>query len=110
MRWFAAATVVSFAVPFISSSVLGLQHDIYLGIYFVAVLVGFGVYATATGLDVRRTVRRHWKLGVALGVVVGLALVRNVFSEKATPRPHGGYYVFELIWRGGIYGQWLRCC
>ena len=41
---------------------------------------------------------------MALGVVFGFALVRNVLSEDATPRPHGAYYVFELIWRGGIYG------
>jgi hypothetical protein len=26
------------------------------------------------------------------------------FSEDATPRPDGAYFVFELIWRGGIYG------
>ena len=49
LRWFAAGVVVSFAVPFTFTSVLGLQHDIYLGIYFVAVLVGLAVYATATG-------------------------------------------------------------
>jgi hypothetical protein len=104
LRWFAAATAVSFAVPFIFSSVLGLQHDVYLGIYFVVVLVGFAVYARATGLDVRATLRRHWKLGVALGVVFGFALVGNVFADKATPHPHGIYYVFELIWRGGLYG------
>jgi hypothetical protein len=35
---------------------------------------------------------------------MGFALVRQVLSEHATPRPHGAYYVFELIWRGGIYG------
>jgi short subunit fatty acids transporter len=46
----------------------------------------------------------HWKLGVALGIIFGLALVRNVLSDHATPRPHGAYYAFELIWRGGIYG------
>jgi hypothetical protein len=91
-------------VPFIFSSVLGLQHDVYLGIYFVVVLVGFTAYARATGLDVRTTLVRHWKLGVVLGIVMGFALVRNVFSDTATPHPHGVYYAFELIWRGGIYG------
>jgi hypothetical protein len=104
LRWFAAATVVSFAVPFIGSSVLGLQHDVYLGIYFVVVLAGFTAYAVATGLDIHATLRRHWKLGVVLGIVFGFALVRNLLSEDGTPRPHGAYYVFELIWRGGIYG------
>jgi hypothetical protein len=104
LRWFGAATIVSFAVPFIFSSWLGLQHDVYLGIYFVIVLAGFTAYALATRLDVRATIRRHWKLGVALGLVFGFALVQNVLSEKATPHPHGVYYVFELAWRGAIYG------
>ena len=104
MRWFAAAALVSFAVPFLGSSVLGLQHDVYLAIYFVAVLSVLTAYAVATGLDVRATLRRQWKLGVVLGVVVGVLLVRQVLSQDATPRPHGAYYVFELIWRGGIYG------
>jgi hypothetical protein len=83
---------------------LGLQHDVYLAIYFVVVLAGFAAYAAATGLDVRATLRRQWKLGVVLGIIFGVLLVRNVLSEGATPRPHGAYYVFELIWRGGIYG------
>ena len=104
LRWFVAAALVGFAVPFLGSSVLGLQHDVYLGIYFVVVLGGFMAYAVTTRLDVPATLRRHWKLGVVLGIVFSVALVRNVLSEDATPRPHGAYYVFELIWRGGIYG------
>jgi hypothetical protein len=104
MRWCAAAALAGFAVPFVGSGVLGLQHDLYLAVYFVVVLGGFMAYAVATGLDVRTTFLRHWKLGVALGIVFGFALVRNVLSDDATPRPHGAYYVFELIWRGGIYG------
>ena len=104
LRWFAAAAVVGFAVPYVGSSLLGLQHDVYLGIYFVAVLALCVAYAAATRLDVRETFTRHWKLGVALGVVLGIALVRNVLADGATARPHGAYYIFELIWRGGIYG------
>jgi hypothetical protein len=104
LSWFAAAAVIGFAVPYIGSSVLGLQHDLYLGIYFVVVLAVFAAYTTATGLELRATLRRQWKLGVVFGVVVGVLLVRQVLSEDATPRPHGTYYVFELIWRGGIYG------
>ena len=104
LRWYAAAAVIGFAVPFLGSSVSGLQHDVYLGIYFAIVLALFAAYVVATGLDVRATVRRRWKPGVVLGIIVGVALVRNVLSEDATPRPDGAYFVFELIWRGGIYG------
>jgi hypothetical protein len=104
LRWYAAAVVIGLAVPFLGSSVLELQHDVYLGLYFAIVVALFGSYVVATGLDVRATVRRRWKPGVALGIIVGVALVRNVLSEDATPRPDGAYFVFELIWRGGIYG------
>jgi len=74
LRWLAGAAVSGFAVPFLGSSVLGLQHDLYLGIYFVTVLGVFSAYAYATGLDLGATVRRQWKLGVVLGIVVGAML------------------------------------
>ena len=101
LRWLAAAAVVGFAVPFLGSSVLDLQHDVYLGIYFAAVLALWWAYATATQLDVRSVVLRNWKLGVVLGLVFGAALVRNVLSEDGTPHPDGAYYWFEIVWRGG---------
>jgi hypothetical protein len=104
LRWFFVAAVVAFAVPFLGSSVLGLQHDVYLGIYFVAIGALLWAYATATGLDVRALMLRNWKLGAVLGVVFGVLLVRNVFSEHSTPHPSGAYYWFELVWRGGLYG------
>lgn len=104
LRWFAAAAALGFAIPFVGSSVLELQHDVYLGIYFAGVLSLLSAYAFATRLDVMAVVRRNWKLGAALGVVFGFALVRNVLGESGTARPHGAYYVFELIWRGGVYG------
>src|SRR6476469_3397773 len=81
LRWLAGAAIVGFLVPFVGSSRLGLQHDIYLGVYFVTVLGLCAAYAVATGLDLRETFARHWKLGVALGLVFGVALVRNVLSE-----------------------------
>jgi hypothetical protein len=104
LRWFAAALGIGFAVPYLGSSMLDLQHDVYLGVYFVAVIAMFAAYALSTGLDVREAASRHWKLGLALGVVFGFALVRNVLAEDRTPHPSGGYYAFELLWRGGIYG------
>ena len=77
---------------------------VYLGIYFVSVLALFAAYARSTRLDLRATLTRHWKLGTLIGLIFGVALVRNVLGEDATPRPHGAYFIFELIWRGGIYG------
>jgi hypothetical protein len=104
LPWFAAAAGVGFAVPYLGSSVLELQHDVYLAIYFAAVLALFAAYTRSTRLDLRATLTRHWRLGNLLGLVFGVALVRNVLSEDATPHPDGAYFFFELIWRGGIYG------
>jgi hypothetical protein len=104
LRWFGAAAVTGFTVPYLGSSVLDLQHDLYLAIYFTSVLTLCAAYMNRTELDLRTTLSRNWKLGSLLGIVVGVALVGNVFSEDATPRPDGAYFVFELIWRGGIYG------
>jgi hypothetical protein len=95
---------VGFAVPYLGSSVLDLHHDVYLALYFAAVTALCVAYARSTALDIRATLSRNWKLGVVLGLVFGVALVSNVLSEDATERPDGAYFVFELIWRGGIYG------
>ena len=45
------------------SSILRLQHDLYLGIYFVAVGGLLWAYATATQLDVRSLLRRTGNSG-----------------------------------------------
>ncbi|HYF26325.1 MAG TPA: hypothetical protein VD931_11355 [Baekduia sp.] len=105
LRWYGAAAVVGFTVPYLGSSVLGLHHDVFLGVYFASVLALWAAYARSTALDLRATVARHWKLGTALGLVVGAVLVRNVLSEDATARPDGAYFIFELVWRGGLYGM-----
>ena len=68
-----------------ASSVLALHHDPYLAIYFASVLALCAAYVRTTALDVRSTLSRHWKLGSLLGLVFGVALVRNVFTEDATP-------------------------
>ena len=86
LRWFGAALGVGFAVPYLGSSVLDLQHDVYLAVYFAAVGALLAAYAIGTGLDVREAATRHWKLGLAVGVVFGFALVRNVLADLA-PAP-----------------------
>jgi PPOX class probable F420-dependent enzyme len=104
LRWYAAAVVVGFVVPYVGSSLLELQHDLYLGIYFAIVLGVLGAYVRRTGLDLRPAFVRHWKLGVGLGLLMGFALVRNVLTGDGSPHPHGSYFAFELVWRGAIYG------
>ena len=104
LAWFAVAVIVGFVVPYLGTSVLALDHDLYLGIYFAVVGALVYAYARATALDVGATIRRRWKLGAVLGLIMAVALVRNVLAADGSPHPDGAYFVFELVWRGAIYG------
>ena len=55
--------------------------------------------------------RRRWRWSLGLGVLLAVFLVFNVFNaEDATARPHGAYFVFELVWRGSATASSTRCC
>jgi hypothetical protein len=97
LRWYAAAAVIGFVVPYLGSSLLTLQHDLYLGIYFAVVITMLAAYVWHTELDLRAAFTRHWKLGLGLGLLMGFALVRNVLMGDSSPHPHGTYFAFELI-------------
>lgn len=102
--WFAAGAMSGFVVPLLFTTVLEIQHDVYLGIYFAFVIGLVGTYATRNDIDLAQALRRNWKWGVVAGVLLGIPIVRNVFSEDATAHPDGVYYAFELVWRGALYG------
>lgn len=104
LRWFALGAAAAFLVPFLFSGVLGLHHDLYLAVYFAFVTGLVTTYVRRNGIDLRAVVRRNWKWGVLAGVVVGVPVVRNVFTETETARPDGLYFAFELLWRGVTYG------
>ena len=104
LRWFALGAAASFFVPLLFASVLDLHHDVYLAVYFAFVAGLVAAYARSNRIDLGALVRRNWKWGAAAGVVVGVPVVRNVFTETGTDRPDGAYFAFELLWRGVTYG------
>jgi hypothetical protein len=102
--WYIAGAALVFVVPFLFSSVLDLQHDLYLLIYFAVTGVFLGVYAKATHADAAGLFRRGWKLSLAVGALATVFVVFNVLRSDATPRPGGAYFGFEVFWRGLAYG------
>jgi hypothetical protein len=104
LLWFAGGAVAAFLVPFVFSSMLDLHHDLYLAIYFAFVGALLAAYVRANGTHAREFVRRRWQWSLLIGLVLLVPVIGNVLSEDATARPDGAYFVFELIWRGGIYG------
>jgi hypothetical protein len=105
VAWFAFGNVVAFAIPYIGVSVLDLQHDVFYVSYFACALTLLAAYARTEHVDVRDLFTRNWVWSIGLGLVTAVALWRNVTTNSsATPRPHGAYFAFELLWRGVGYG------
>jgi hypothetical protein len=105
LGWFATGAVFAFLVPFVLSSALDLDHDLYYLVYFAAAGAFLATYAQATRLDVAALFTRNWRWSLALGVVASAFLVFRILSaEDSTPRPGGLYFFFEIGWRGVLYG------
>ena len=98
VAWFAVVCAVAFAVPYLGVSVLDLQHDLYYLVYFAVTVAVLAAYVRVEHVDVPEVfrLRRRWSIGT--GAVLAVFLVVNVFNtEDATARPHGAYFVFELL-------------
>ena len=104
LAWFAAGSALGFAVPFVFTSLLDLQHDLYYGLYFDIALAFLAAYVRATGLDVAALFRENWRWSLALALPATAFVVANVLSRDGTPGPSGAYAVFESGWRGAVYG------
>jgi hypothetical protein len=104
LRWFAAGAVLLFGVTFVGSGLLELQHDLYYLIYFT-IAAGFMVaFTTSTRTDWRGQLRPRLGWSVAIGAALAVVGVRRVLGDASTPHPDGAYFVFELLWRGVVYG------
>jgi hypothetical protein len=103
--WFAVVCIVAFLVPYLGVSVLGLQHDVFYLVYFAITLALIGSYVRVERVAVAEVFRSRWRWSLGIGVVMAAFLVFNVYNTSdATPRPHGLYFAFELLWRGLGYG------
>jgi hypothetical protein len=96
---------MAFLVPFVLADQLGLQRDIYYGIYAVAVVGLFVAWARDTDESLRGMLARHWGWAVALGVIVaGLGALIAIGAEDTGSHPGGISFVAALAWRGVVYG------
>ena len=103
--WFILVCAFAFLVPFLGVSVLDMQHDLFYLVYFAVTIALLASYVWVEQIDVAEVFRFRWRWSLGLGVALAVFLVFNVFNtEDATARPHGAYFVFELLWRGLGYG------
>jgi hypothetical protein len=105
LGWFVLVCAVAFLVPYLGVSVLGLQHDVFYLVYFAIAIALIGSYVRVEQIALAEVFRNRWRWSLGTGVVLAAVLVYNVFkTSDATARPHGAYFVFELLWRGVGYG------
>lgn len=104
LAWLVGGLALSVAIPFLGSDVLELPLPLYYLLYFALVLAFLGAYVRSTGVDVAALVRRRWRVSLGLGLLAGAVVVTRVLTGPATPGPEGARYVFELFWRGALYG------
>jgi hypothetical protein len=104
LLWVAAAAAVGFGLTAITAGVLELARPWIVLAHAAVTLPLAAAYVRWSGIDVPGLVRRHWKLGVLGGVVVGALVVMAVLAEDATARPEGLRLVWDLAWLGVAYG------
>jgi len=104
VAWFGVGAAIAFAVPYVFTSVLDLDHDLYYLIFFSVTLAFLSAYVVATRIDLGDLFRRNWRWSLALGILAAVFVSANVLSRDSTPGPSGAYAVFEVFWRGGTYG------
>src|SRR5688572_8970659 len=105
VAWLAAGTVVSFLVPFVLADQIGLQRDVYYGIYALAVSGLFVGWARDTGQSLTEMCARRWRLTLALATVVAaITALIALRAEDAGPTPEGISLAGSILWRGLFYG------
>jgi hypothetical protein len=102
--WLVGGAAVTFVVSWLGTTVIGLHHDVFYLVYFTAALGYIGWFAARSRLATGELLRRNlwWSLGI--GALVAAAAVRQVMDQVGTSHPKGGFFVFELVWRGVVYG------
>jgi hypothetical protein len=103
--WLAGGYVLAFAVPFLFADVLGINRDLFYGIYFLAVVGLFALWTRSTGYDLIAAARQRWLAALLLGVAAaGLLTFMVLRTDDATSRPGGIDLVGAVAWRGILYG------
>ena len=103
--WLAGGLAVAFGVPFVFADRLGLDRDLYYGVYIASVLALFLGWAHDTGRSVGSMCARRWPWAVGLGLLfAGFSALIALSAEHATARPDGVQLGAAILWRGVLYG------
>lgn len=104
LLWMAGAAGLGFAIAEVGAGMLQLQRSIYLIPYVALATLYLYAFVRWSDISLAELFRRNWIWGVVGALVVGTFLVRNIFSQPASPRSSGLALAFDLAWSGVVYG------
>ncbi len=104
LLWLPAAALLGFAIAEIFADLLHLPRGLYLIPYVMLVSLFLYGFLRWSGISLIELFRHNWVWGIVGAVLVGAFLVRNVFSQPASPRATGLALAFDLVWSGVVYG------
>jgi hypothetical protein len=103
--WIGGGAIVAFAIPFVWSSTLHVQRDVFYGLYGASLALFLWAYLRDTGIPVRPLLRRNWRWGVAFGIAgAGVMAVIAYRSSQGSAHPGGLGFALAILWRGVFYG------
>ena len=103
--WLGGGMAVAFLVPYVLADRIGLQRDVYYGVYAVSVAGLFVGWSRDTGQSLREMCARRWKLAVVLGLVAAGAMAFIATRQDVRgPHPGGVTLIGSVAWRGVVYG------
>jgi uncharacterized membrane protein HdeD (DUF308 family) len=103
-QWTLLAGIIGFLVSFVFSTVLHFPRAYFVAAYSVIAGAFFVAYARSQHLNVRTQLERRWVAGLIAGLVIGAALMRQVYGQPASPRAEGLTLAWQLGWYGIVYG------
>ena len=104
IQWLLGGFALGFLVPFVFADLLGLQRDVYYGVYSVFAFGFFALWARSTDQSLRKMIARRWVLAIVLGLVFAGVMSFIVLRQDATSRPSGLTLASAVMWRGVVYG------
>ena len=106
LLWVGGAALTAHLVAAVFAGMLEFERNLYLLVYFVAILVVLVTYVRLNTVGLLAFVRENWKWGILGGVVAGYIIVHATLLQSAprSPMPTGAKLVFAIIWLGLVYG------
>ena len=104
-RWPALAALVGATVSLAFSSWLRLERNAFVLGYALVGGAFLVAYARVAGVRPSQQLRRRWRSGLVVGILLGGLLAHGITRQPASARPEGLALAGSLLWLGLVYGS-----